>query len=143
MITFREYEINSREYDMELSLRSRILREPLGLELSDADVSLDHRKRHIGAFNSDSLVGSVEIEQLDEFNFHFSQMAVSVSYQGRGIGSNLIKYAEAICASVGAKSIRLKARGYAVGFYESCGYAVCSDVFELVGIPHFLMEKSI
>lgn len=39
--------------------------------------------------------------------------------------------------------IVLAARHHAVGFYLKCGYAVEGEQYEMVGIPHFTMVKSI
>ncbi|MFY8005577.1 MAG: GNAT family N-acetyltransferase, partial [Chitinophagaceae bacterium] len=63
--------------------------------------------------------------------------------QGKGIGRVLMNFAENVARDYGYKIMQMNARKTAVGFYEKLGYAVCSDEFEEVTIPHFLMQKAL
>jgi predicted GNAT family N-acyltransferase len=70
-------------------------------------------------------------------------MAVGMGLQGKGIGRVLMNFAENIARDMGNKKIIMHARYSAVGFYEKLGYKVCSDEFEEVSIPHYMMEKEL
>lgn len=60
--------------------------------------------------------------------------------RGRGDGMRLLLACIDECARLGAKSIRLHAQQYAIGFYEKAGFSVCSEVFLEDGIPHVEMD---
>jgi len=70
-------------------------------------------------------------------------MAVHKSQQGKGVGGQLLHFAENVARHKGYRSMLMHARKTAVGFYEKLGYKVKGDEFEEVTIPHFLMEKTL
>ena len=142
MIDIRSYEVESDEYLQELSLRDLVLRQPLGLKLSDIDTLGDSEQIHYGAFDRDLLVGCVQLKLDPKNNAQITQMAVRSSHRKLGIGRSLVRQAESRCWAEKYNLIRLNARAYAMGFYEKLGYKICSEKFMLVGIPHFQMEKS-
>lgn len=60
----------------------------------------------------------------------------------KGKGRALMKAgADAAKERMGAKKLVLDAQVQAKGFYEKCGFAVCSDVFMEENIPHVKMER--
>jgi predicted GNAT family N-acyltransferase len=52
-------------------------------------------------------------------------------------------FAENIARDHGYRRLTMHARKSALGFYEKSGYKVCSDEFEEVTIPHYVMEKEL
>ena len=71
-------------------------------------------------------------------------ISVEEEWQGKGIGSIVLKELEKIVIEKGAKKIIIHARNNAVEFYKKNGYKVVKQSYTLFGsIPHFLMEKTI
>lgn len=69
------------------------------------------------------------------------QMAVNNNLQGKGVGRALMNFAENIARDQGFRRLTMHARKTAIGFYEHLGYQICSEEFEEVTIPHYVMEK--
>ena len=62
----------------------------------------------------------------------------------RGLGKALMNAGAAAARErFCAKTLVLDAQEYAIGFYEKCGFSVCSDVFMEEGIPHVKMRMSL
>ena len=70
-------------------------------------------------------------------------MAVVSGLQGKGIGKNILQFAENIARDRGYKKIIMHARKTATGFYEKLGYKITGPEFVEVTIPHYEMEKSL
>jgi predicted GNAT family N-acyltransferase len=71
------------------------------------------------------------------------QMAVAPSSQYKGLGRELLQFAEKIAKEKNYSIVMMHARETATGFYEKCGYAIVGEEFSEVGIPHFEMMKKI
>ncbi|MBN2558114.1 MAG: GNAT family N-acetyltransferase [Clostridia bacterium] len=142
-IGFREIEYGSEEYRQELKMRDRILRKPLGLNLFDEDLVGEAHDFHLGAFTEDGLAGVLVLTAKDSKTLKMRQVAVDAQLQGMGIGRGLVEFAEAFASLLGYGRIEMNARETAVDFYLRLGYAVCSERFIEVTIPHFKMEKKI
>ena len=97
----------------------------------------------MGAFFRGSLVGCASFKGPKNGSVMVSQMAVTQSYRENGFGRSLLNGIELEGRSAGAQDACLHARCYAVNFYKSCGYRVCSSEFIEVGIPHVLMSKQL
>jgi predicted GNAT family N-acyltransferase len=143
MITYRTISTNDPAYEQEKDLRNRVLRLPLGLTLSDHDMFDDDKQVHIIALDGpDRVVGCVLIGLVDN-SARARQMAVEDAYRGRGIGSELMRQAEQAASARRISAMTLHARLSAKAFYEHLGYAVTSDVFTEVTIPHVAMNKDL
>ena len=68
-------------------------------------------------------------------------MAVQNNLQGKGIGASMLNFAENIARDAGYKNMVMHARKTALHFYEKLGYKICSEEFEEITIPHYIMEK--
>ena len=106
-------EYGSAEYLETLELRNRVMRIPLGLDMS-------HKGVH-------------KVEYL----------CVDFDLQGSGIGGELLDRLEAMAAEQGGKKMYLDARVTAQPFYTRRGYETTSEVFimECAPVPHVAMEK--
>lgn len=63
---------------------------------------------------------------------------------GQGLGKRLVEESvEVIKKKVVCEKINMDAQKYAVGFYEKCGFKVCSDEFLEEGIVHVQMEMQV
>jgi GNAT superfamily N-acetyltransferase len=76
-------------------------------------------------------------------NIRLRQMAVRPNQQGKGIGQQIMRFAEMMARDKGYKVLSMHARDTAIGFYEKQGYKVVGKPFLEVTIPHHKMEKSL
>jgi predicted GNAT family N-acyltransferase len=151
----------SPEYAAAVELRRRVLRLPLGMDFSAAELAAEVDQFHFGIWDGEELVGclslvrngpsrlvsnrdegsvgSTEIIQW-ESQFKMRQVAVSPDRQRQGIGKRLVEAAEAF---VDTGEISLHAREVAVAFYESMGYTTVGEPFLEVGILHMKMTKRV
>lgn len=135
---------DTADYKKVYDLREEVLRKPIGLSLKDEDLSGDDLDKIVIAESGPDLLGCVMIHPThDSSVLKLRQMAVVPAHQKNGIGKILISVAEDECRRAGATRIILHARITAEGFYKKLGYATASDIFNEVGIPHVVMEKSL
>ncbi|MFY7945118.1 MAG: GNAT family N-acetyltransferase [Crocinitomicaceae bacterium] len=132
------------EWEEYYDLRYRILREPWkqprGSERNEGDAT----GMHFGLYDSNQLLGILRLDSMEIGISQIRFMAVETSNQGKGIGENLMLFAEEISKNRGDKKIILHAREIALGFYEKLGYQLIEKSHLLFGeIQHYLMEKNI
>jgi GNAT superfamily N-acetyltransferase len=133
----------TKEYRQMVQLRTDILRKPLGLTLTEAELEKEKGEVLIGAFEEEKMLGCCMLIKEEEGTVRLRQMAVLNNLQGKGIGRALMIFAENIARDMGYKRLTMHARKTALGFYEKLGYKVCSDEFLEVTLPHFVMEKNL
>ena len=138
--TFRQ---TDPEYLLSLILRYRILRIPLGLTFSSADLAKDKDDVHIGVFDDNVILASLILTDHGDNTMKMRQVAVDDRHQGQGIGKKLVQYADNYAREKGYKLIHCHARDTAKAFYLSLGYTVVGDEFTEVGIRHYYMEKQL
>jgi ribosomal protein S18 acetylase RimI-like enzyme len=134
----------TNELEEYYDLRYRILREPWkqprGSERNEGDAT----GMHFGLYDSNQLLGILRLDSMEIGISQIRFMAVETSNQGKGIGENLMLFAEEISKNRGDKKIILHAREIALGFYEKLGYQLIEKSHLLFGeIQHYLMEKNI
>ena len=71
------------------------------------------------------------------------QVVVAEEWQGRGIGKELIGFAEDFAQSKGYQLIEANVRQTAIGFYDKLDYQKQGKEFTEVGIPHMKVEKKL
>ena len=142
-IEVKEIQFGSAEYGLEVTLRNRVLREPLGLRLHDDDLAKEGKDIHLGAFNQDQLCGCLMMSPLSSTKVQMRQVAVAPEHQGEGIGKILVKEFERVALAKGFFEVELKARLTAVSFYEKLGYAKYGEQLVEVKIPHYKMRKNL
>ncbi len=142
---FKIIKYKSEEYDQMVTLRNEILRKPLGLTFSKQDLEKDKNDfLLISCYPNDGeITGCCVLTPLNEHTAQLRQMAVADFCTGKGLGSELLAYAERIAIENGFSYIYLHARKVAVGFYKKQGYTIEGDQFEEVGIPHLEMMKKL
>ncbi len=136
-------EFNSTEYSAELELRNEILRIPIGMKIFEEVPDDDIADIHIGAFINKNLIGCLLLTRLNNKIIKMRQVAVNEEYQGKYVGSKMVRYAEDYSRSQGYQEMVLHARDNAVIFYKNLGYEVSGDEFIEVNIPHYEMHKSL
>jgi predicted GNAT family N-acyltransferase len=129
------------EYHQMVDLRYNVLRKPLGLTFTPEDLEQEKNDVLMGCFDDDVLEGCCLLTPAGEKALRLRQMAVANGLQGKGIGRVLMSFAENIARDMRNEKLLMHARKSAVGFYEKLGYQICSDEFEEVTIPHYVMEK--
>lgn len=131
------------EYQLMVQLRTDLLRKPLGMTFSPQELELEKENILIGAFEEEKILGCCMLIRENNEEIRLRQMAVLKNLQGKGIGRALMQFAENIARDNGHKKITMHARKSAVPFFEKLGYAISSDEFLEISIPHFEMEKKL
>lgn len=125
-------------------LRAEVLRKPLGLAADDPAFSDKESDVHFVALDRTEVVGIVVlVPEYKKGVGKLRQMATDEKVRGKGYGIALVRALEEHSVQLGLEKIVLHSRHYAVGFYEKLGYKVTSEVFQEVGMDHFVMEKEI
>lgn len=140
-IHFKEVAYGSAEYHELLELRDEVLRKPIGMVLRPKDTELDEIEFHLAAFDGEKIIGCVLLRPLEKHHLKLRQMAVAPDYQGRGIGAQLVRYAEALAVSRGFTSIEANARKTVLKFYEKLGYTPVGEPFMEVSLHTLKMNK--
>ncbi len=136
-------EHGTKLYDQSLALRFSILRKPLGMVFSPQTFEMEAADIHLGIVSKDWLVGCLILTSSAENKAKMRQVAVHKSWQGKGVGKKLVRFAEEYALQNGISHFYLNARETAIPFYLSMNYVVLGERFEEVGIPHFQMEKNL
>lgn len=139
--TYRQIPYGSDLYRQAVSLRETVLRLPLGLRTRPEDTAHDHQQLHFAACDKEQPVACLCVAPQEGAVVKLRQMAVSPSYQHRGIGKALLRYAEQHVKEQGYERATLHARAEALPFYTACGYTAEGETFTEVGIPHMRMHK--
>lgn len=134
--------VGTDQYQAELQLRNEVLRKPLGMSIFD-ELTDESNEHHLGCFCGDELVGVLILTGISEVEVKMRQVAVAEGWRGKGIGTHLVKYAEAYAQSLGYRRIRLHSRKTAVGFYAKLGYRKIGNEFTEIGLPHYEMVKEL
>ena len=145
-----EFPHGSAAYQEACVLRHTFLRLPLGLELANADKAEDAEQLHFGLFSQEEdgphlLIGACigkPLENEDDKTIQMRQVVIHEAWRSRGLGHKLMLETEELLAGRGYTQFVLYARDEAVPFYERCGYQRCGETLELIGLPHYRMEKA-
>lgn len=145
VLEIAEVEYNSDRYRDVVNLRRRVLRTPLGLDFTSEQLAEERADVHLAARLGGELVGCAILSPVDSSQgvVKLRQMAIDPDHQGRGIGAQIVAFAEQLATARGHRQIVLHARESAVGFYERAGYAATGEIFMEVTIPHSEMVKQL
>jgi predicted GNAT family N-acyltransferase len=136
--------IDIREYQELLSVRNKVLRLPLGLDIKDDDLSAEAECQHLVYLDGfEKLVGGLQIKKINDRVYQVRQMAILPECQQRGIGSALLRAAEDFIRSQGGTEIMIEAREYAMPFYKKHGYEISGNIFIKISLPHYKMVKKV
>lgn len=109
---------------------------PPELEWDDTDEIADHYL--VVAPNNAPIATARLFSTLEEVG-HIGRMAVLPEYRGQGVGEALLRHL--ITESAGRYTeLKLSAQQHATGFYQRCGFHICSGVYDDAGIPHLDMR---
>ncbi|MAR94827.1 MAG: histone acetyltransferase [Gammaproteobacteria bacterium] len=129
-----------KEYDL---FRWKILRKPLGKDISSLKDKYDKSAFHIIGIKDKKIIACGRLHFNKTYEAQIRYMAVSQNLQGTGIGKQVLKLLEKNAMENNARKIILNARDHAIDFYRISGYKTVkkyngSDT----GIPHTTMEKN-
>lgn len=143
-IVIREIPFGSAQYEAMRRFREKLLRLPIGLTLSEADLKGEDGQIHIAAVLEDgSIAGTALLKPLSSRIVKLRQMAVSPSLQGKGLGRKLVRFAETRARELRFEVLELNARVHAKPFYEKLGYRAEGGQFVEVTLPTVRMTKRI
>jgi len=140
-VEFRIVGYKTEGYDLMLALRTKVLREPLGLSFSEEDLQKEAPDTFCVCSQDDNIIACCVLTRQSDTLVKLRQMAVDWAFRGKGIGELMLNFAEVTAKDSGYSEIVLHARKEAVGFYSQYGYEVSGDYFTEVGIPHLKMKK--
>lgn len=133
----------SRDYWRSVDLRHDVLREPLGMKFTRAQLLAEDKDYHIIYKSINVVWACLVLTPQKNGRIKMRQVAVDDELQGRGIGAKLIEWSEAFAKDEGFTLMECNARKRAVPFYLKQGYTVVGDEFTEIGIPHYHMEKQL
>jgi GNAT superfamily N-acetyltransferase len=143
MISVRRIELDTPEHAAALRLREAVLRAPLGLSWSEADLDDEPLGYHLAAFDGEALIATLMLKPLDGGVTKMRQVAVDPGQQGRGIGTELVAFAETYAREQGCRRLVAHARATALGFYRALGYTEEGEPFLENTIPHRRVSKQL
>ncbi|MCB2406873.1 GNAT family N-acetyltransferase [Hymenobacter lucidus] len=128
-------------------LRYQVLRQPwqqpLGSERADDD-DAPTTIHALFAAPDGTVAGVARLHPSGPAQAQVRYMAVAETYQGQGVGRQLLEYLENAARQLDLTECVLHARAAAVAFYERQGYHIVAPSHTLFGsIPHFLMSKEL
>lgn len=136
-------EYNSDLQKKSIELRTKVLREPLGLVYTAEQLEEEEHEIHIVAVINNSVVGVLLLKKIDDKIVKMRQVAVDNNMQRSGIGKRLVHFAEVYLAKHNFSKIELHARDEAKDFYLALQYEIIGQPFIEVGIKHYKMIKLI
>lgn len=140
-MALKQIDHGTDDYKLMVSLRDEMLRRPLGLVFEKAELEREKEDILLAAFEDDKMLGCCLLTEVDSQTVRLRQMAVRNNLQGKGVGHSIIRFAETLARDKGYRRVVMHARATAVGFYERCGYHVCSEEFTEITLLHKKMEK--
>jgi predicted GNAT family N-acyltransferase len=129
--------IKTIEWQQALPIRHQVLwpdKSPLFCKVEG-----DEAANHYGAYVDNELICVASIF-VDSDSARLRKFATLSSYQGQGIGSQVIEHVINDLKTTGMQRFWCDARSSAVGFYQRFGLAQQGNEFLKSGIPYFKME---
>ncbi len=144
MKTVIPIEWGSPEYDLSVKIRYDLLRKPIGLEFTEAQLEAEWSDVHLACYdNNAEMMGSLMLTPQEDKSLKMRQVAVAEHCQRHGVGRCLVEAAEAYAKVNQFPKMILNARELAIPFYLQLGYELVGDTFIEVGISHNKMQKNL
>jgi len=124
-------------YQDERELRNRVLLRPIGIPDFGWEMH-DSESWHFVAVFESKIVGCVLLVPMDKHGqkSQLIQMAVDETWQGKGLGKQLVVTLIEFAKSKGLSSIEIHSRVDVTSFYENLGFRIYGENFEEVGVQH-------
>jgi predicted GNAT family N-acyltransferase len=101
---------------------------------------------HLGVFHEQQLISigslfpQISPRLSEQSQFRLRAMATSPDFRKKNAGKMLVQFALAMLQSRGAQVLWCDARLHAVGFYQSLGFSLLPEIYEVKNIgPHQFM----
>ncbi|MBX2902641.1 MAG: GNAT family N-acetyltransferase [Chitinophagales bacterium] len=137
------FSVSSKWYSQALALRHEVLRQPLGLEFTPAELEKDKSDMHFAIVENNEVLACLTLSAYNSQKVKMRQVAIKATRQRQGLGKKLATFAANKAQKNGYTTIFCHARKTAVPFYISMGYQIVSSEFLEVGIPHVVMETKL
>jgi predicted GNAT family N-acyltransferase len=103
----------------------------------------DDAGQHFGAFEGEQLVAVISLFISSDRVARFRKFATAAAWQGRGIGSALLRHTIAAAAAQGAHALWCDARQNTLPFYERFGLQPEGEVFYKGPIPYVRLRRAL
>lgn len=140
---FRRFSASGSEYDAMVALRLKVLLDPIGVGRSYINPQAEANEFLLGAFEGNAIVACCILTPRGDGVVQLRQMGVDEGQQGKGVGRDLLAYAEVVARDAGYEELLLHARDTVIPFYQKSGYAIWGEPFTEVGIGHHKMRKAL
>src|SRR5689334_18081019 len=121
-------EFSSPEYQQMIFLRTEELLKPVGVPASYINPEKESGDFFIGAFEAGKILGCCVLTEKNKTTVQLRQMVVTKEWQGKGLGADIIRFAEEIARVNNFDILMMHARDPVIDFYKKSGYKV-------VGVP--------
>lgn len=115
---------------------------PASLEVDEHDLP-GSGYEHFLIYEDNIAVGTFRVHYNNNVVAILQRFCMLAEYRGKGYGRYAMEFLEGYCVGRGIKKIRFDAQCTALGFYEKCGYVVCSEEFIEAGMKHVKMQKKL
>jgi predicted GNAT family N-acyltransferase len=133
---------NAKEREAVLAIREEVF---IGEQGVPQEIELDQDDReavHVLAVEHEEAVGCGRVVFKKGYA-KLGRIAVKKGKRRQGIGKQICRELIQIAREHDVERLILHAQVSVVGFYESLGFSVTSDVFEEAGIEHVCMEREL
>lgn len=105
---------------------------------------IDNISTHLVCYSNDEPIATGRVFFDDkQQGYHIGRIAVIKSYRGKGIGREILEYAEKIVKEKGGNNLSLSAQERASVFYEKQGYKKVGEPYFDEYCPHIFMTKNL
>jgi predicted GNAT family N-acyltransferase len=105
----------------------------------DEDDKVAH---HFAAFSNDGIAATGRFREVAPGEFKIERMVTRQDLCGSGIGRKMLSFMLTEIKKSDPSRIWLRSQTQVQGFYQTCGFTVCSEQFELFGVQHVDMQYS-
>ena len=103
--------------------------------ISHVMVPGDESALHLGAHSDGQLIGVASF-YIDGPSARLRKMAILETYQRRGVGAALLRYAAGLLRNQGVETLWCDAREAACPFYAKLGFEIGAELFEKSGLMY-------
>ncbi|NBC82607.1 MAG: GNAT family N-acetyltransferase [Bacteroidetes bacterium] len=140
---FNVVNYDSPQYKQGLELREKLLQIPLGLRMSKKTRDSERDEIHAVAIEKDHVVGVALLKENGNGTLRMRQVAIERAFQGKGLGRELVTFAEKVAKFNGCSCVELLTRSTSSPFYRKLGYKETGHEVKEMGIPHIPMQKEL
>lgn len=114
-----------------------------GKPLAYVQLPDDAAGQHFGAFAAGALVAVISLFIEAGGVARFRKFATDPAWQGRGVGTALLRHVMAVAQSQGASQLWCDARQNTLPFYQRFGLAAEGDVFYKGEVPYVRLSRAL